>query len=692
MFGPWAAYFSVSLGHGYGILPIQLYFVFHAPARDHIHLQHRVKNETIMPSSKKIASGSLGELRHPRSVSGHGFKCDICHKNFGRKDTLQKHKKEVHFGFGYDCSECDSAFSRKYQLDKHLMKHESKPNCSPSSNVKQLKKSSSDSRKLYSTEPSAPSTSQSGTAVQDPCETYERKQCVICKERSSHYSSKNYGIMEPVCCLACAICGEIFTGKYIQIGQRGYSSGSAPQKLDIHAKKEHPNLTCRICPISTFPIFDLENHMSAVHNEEQNLKLKCSICESIFTRTYNLNRHVEDVHGRDNHFKCPACPQKFSRLDNMRKHLLKGICGSNYKFDCPYCQEEHIAKNNSDLYKHYVPISNQKGAKRRWTCVVEKEKENGRSGHERPVYFICLLCDKSYTRRNNLTRHINGTHMKQNKFQCQSCIKEFNCLDMLKDHLKKTQHSFKFDCQFCYTKHVAESTLEMQRHFVTIKENGGRKKTCITEKSKTERENNIDKALKSKKYQCSKCGKKFTKKRSRDRHFQEKHSDKEQIKCPDCERIFSRKQHLDIHRTNAHGDFEQKEHHCCICRKTFKQKENMVRHKKQVHSGNKYNCKECPASFARKEKLDIHCLEGKHHIRFYCKSCSQMLIFKSASMVANHITTGKCVCLGETGVRIMCNSKYSKETHYHEGGPEEEVLDRFIESGLEIAENPGRKY
>ena len=69
-----------------------------------------------------------------------------------------------------------------------------------------------------------------------------------------------------------------------------------------------------------------------------------------------------------------------------------------------------------------------------------------------------------------------------------------------------------------------------------------------------------------------------------------------------------------------------------------------------------------------------------------------MLIFKSASMVANHITTGKCVCLGETGVRIMCNSKYSKETHYHEGGPEEEVLDRFIESGLEIAENPGRKY
>ena len=688
-----------------------------------------------MPSSKKTISSSLGELRHCRSVSGHGFKCDVCDKNFGRKDTLQKHKKEVHFGLGYDCPECDASYTRKYKLDQHLInheskhkkethfglgydcpecdasytwkykldqhmiKHESKPTCSPRSNLKQekrqteeLNKSSSDSRKLHSTEPSSPSTSQSGTTLQYPRETYERKQCVICKERSSHYSSKNYGIMEPVCCLACAICGEIFTGKCIQIGQRGYWSGSAPQKLDIHAKKEHPNLTCQICPISSFPVFDMENHMSAVHNEEQNLKLKCSICDSIFTRHYNLNRHVEDVHGRENHFKCPACPEQFSRLENMRRHFRKEICGSTSKFYCPYCQEEYTTHHKSDLYKHYVPISNQKGAKRRWTCVVEKEKENGRSGHERPVYLICSLCNKSFTRKNNLTRHINATHLKQNKFQCQSCREEFNRLDMLKSHLKKGQHSFKFDCQFCYTTHVAKTTIEMQSHFVNIElANDGWKKTCVTEKRKMERESQIDKARKSTKYQCSKCGKKFTKKRSRDRHIQEKHSEKEQIKCPDCERIFSRKQHLDIHRTSAHAEFEQKEHHCCICRKTFKQKENLVRHKKQVHSGYKYSCEECPASFARKEKLDIHCIEGKHHIRFYCKSCNQIMFFKSVNMLANHITAKKCVSMGETGVRITCKSKYTKQTQiYHEGGPEE-VLDRFIESGLEIAENPGRK-
>ena len=62
----------------------------------------------------------------------------------------------------------------------------------------------------------------------------------------------------------------------------------------------------------------LKAHVRLVHSEE-NLK-KCKICP--YVGKY-LWRHMKDAHVNNRSYECSICNNRFSRADNLKRHIRK---------------------------------------------------------------------------------------------------------------------------------------------------------------------------------------------------------------------------------------------------------------------------------------------------------------------------------------------------------------------------------
>ena len=185
---------------------------------------------------------------------------------------------------------------------------------------------------------------------------------------------------------------------------------------------------------------------------------------------------------------------------------------------------------------------------------------------------------------------------------------------------------------------------------------------------------------------CPVCQKKFKMKGTMNRHLKEIHTRNKMYNCWVCDKQFTRLEHRNIHIEAAHKDPKMTTtHKCDICEKEFRQIENLMRHKNQVHLNKRYECRECPATFSRKEKLDNHMKNGKHRMKFDCNICKQSLIFKTIEVLQKHVIAKQ----KQSAVKITC--KGSKPTTNYEikmksGGYNTEVAkEEFIQAGLEQA-------
>lgn len=113
---------------------------------------------------------------------------------------------------------------------------------------------------------------------------------------------------------------------------------------------------------------------------------KCPLCDMTCPLPSSLRNHMRFRHSEDRPFKCDYCDYSCKNLIDLRKHLDTHSKEPAYRCDVDDCS--FTARSLSSVKAHYRKVH---------------------EGDSEPRYK-CHICDKCFTRGNNLTVHLRKKH------------------------------------------------------------------------------------------------------------------------------------------------------------------------------------------------------------------------------------------------------------------------------------------
>lgn len=216
----------------------------------------------------------------------------------------------------------------------------------------------------------------------------------------------------------CENCGKRFYAKRdiqvhmrVHTGETPYSCPICPAHFTqmsamLRHKRRHTDKKSHMCATCGKPFWtkeELKRHFS-VHEDTR--KFTCPICQVQFKHKGSIQKHMR-VHAEPNRFICSDCGQTFNNKGNLKSHVERKHSEKSGR--CDIC-----LKNVSNIEVHM------------W-------RHNG----QRPLK--CEFCASSFYEMKALALHINFKHKKTDKFKCTSegCTKSFPSKPMLLFHVAK---------------------------------------------------------------------------------------------------------------------------------------------------------------------------------------------------------------------------------------------------------------
>lgn len=287
------------------------------------------------------------------------FLCDICGRNFKRKDHVRLHfelchpetvdgdvakvNTALHF---YECEICQVPFHRKNTLEEHVKrKHKVESYSAVKQTHKVLDDQSFECRfcglnfklalylrlhvKFVHVQGMAWSINQ-GAYGAYKCEFCD-KRLASSLTRKEHYKrvhkdKKTSFKFEKMC----DHCGVVYTNKIF------YSK---------HCAKLSGKPTCYLCWESFETDEQLKEHQYCSHVED--LPFGCEVCYTRFAYLTELRTHTT-IHTINKQFQCEVCHQGFGRKDQLKSHYLRHYGVKQH--GCEYCGKLFVRLG--DLRKH----------------------------------------------------------------------------------------------------------------------------------------------------------------------------------------------------------------------------------------------------------------------------------------------------------------------------------------------------
>ncbi|XP_023158554.1 transcription factor grauzone [Ceratitis capitata] len=408
---------------------------------------------------------------------------------------------------------------------------------------------------------------------------------------------------------------------------------------DLSPKKE---LTEKTCPLPDKSM----DHSNGILNKFCELEMPCSICsEDTNARSDSINPICEmadnDELNEETYNKSDGSregkattPKKIERTlrsgtlcrkneislkvthkkdDNTKKLKKRSGVKSVLEDDalvkkyipmmcelCPFISEDYLSvtkhfRTDHPNVKPYIRCCNRK-------LVRRQDIVHHAYRHDNPEFFKCKECQKVFTEKATLSRHMIEAHTPEEElnFHCDRCPKRFALRKKLEIH--KNSHvpmaERTFICNQCPNSRFASNAL-LKIHI------------CMRHRH----EPNI----------CHVCAKVIRDKASFEKHVRA-HLDEgaPKIKCTvdDCDHWFKHDHYLRRHIRRMHTN-EEKAISCEICGGVYKNKCSLAKHKRRVHSNVVYTCEVCKKTFKRAIYLKEHMAQHTGEILYNCQFCTR---------------------------------------------------------------------
>ncbi|XP_046560922.1 uncharacterized protein LOC124269967 [Haliotis rubra] len=310
----------------------------------------------------------------------------------------------------------------------------------------------------------------------------------------------------------------------------------------------------------------------------------CEKCNKKFSRRHLLLDHVCQAENGDeivdNH-ECEICKQCFRSLKYLYRHMAMHTdifkCqGCDKTFSRKDSLQRHVLRCRPDLADQYK-IYDCKNCKKTFATKLGLENH-----YLNCANYSCEKCRVAFFKIEHLEKHVcEGTVVHDGasvQFPCQECGKTFASINYLRRH--EESHKGAFSCSRCDKSFSRKEEQKLHEHL------------CFAQHHL---ETNTE-------VECSICHSVFTEAKAyRDHHHEHSHP----FKCEKCGKRFIKIGTLTTHTCQETVVDEDNPFSCDLCMKTFRTEKYLQRHQ-TIHEKPQFECEYCNKVFYRKDYLNNH--------------------------------------------------------------------------------------
>lgn len=218
------------------------------------------------------------------------------------------------------------------------------------------------------------------------------------------------------------------------------------KRYDKHMFEKHEQTLCSICGMN------FETFESFTVHVEAHMPEKCDVCHKSFKNKDFLKKHTDSTHNKTAKEMCPVCGKIYK---NVANHVR--IAHEYMTKQCPHCP--YSSKISTDLNRHIQRTHTEETVT---TCPYCAKTTKNIKRHlkinkcDRPeekvfAHIKCDRCDKTFSSKEHMKRHIKRIHDKILDVHCLQCDYKTYSNFNLRIHVTRVHEGkqLKQSCPYC---------------------------------------------------------------------------------------------------------------------------------------------------------------------------------------------------------------------------------------------------